>query len=41
MLAIALWASASVLDGPPMLFMGAAGWLCIIVHLWLAGSNAS
>jgi uncharacterized protein Usg len=25
------------LEGPPMLFMGAAGWLCIIVHLWLAG----
>ena len=32
MLAMALWASASVLKGPPMLFIGAAGWLCIIVH---------
>jgi hypothetical protein len=27
MLTIALWASASVLNGP-MLFRGAAGWLC-------------
>jgi hypothetical protein len=24
-----------------MLFMGATGWLCIIEHLWLAGSNAA
>ena len=33
--AIALWASALVLK-TPIFFIGAAGWLCIIVHLWLA-----
>ena len=40
MVAIAALASASVLK-LPMLFIGAAGWVCIIVHLWLAGSKAT